>query len=535
MLVCSHVHKKFVCVHACVHDPFNDQIVNGSCQWLKNYLLNPPTIFIRRLFGMRTLMLEAVMSGNMKQVQFLLAQSRRIVAAGFDVPADLNVNGADRSGVAPLHTAVLKGNLPMVKLLLEAGADCLSEDSLGLTPLALAQSKQGSDIALAIQIHLSSHRAKSPKSRFLAQSDVNLGTQSAGPSTADVTDKYLDAAVAHPSIVVSSSPWSRSSDHRSRRATGKLSTSSGELLNALSVSSVKLKSAVTASKPAITTTAASACGAACQHLVGGASLSLNPIMEVPRDAILDFKLWMKQKQAATAPITSLVSLSEVPETIAEDDEVCAVNRSVLRTGCAKRPGTFQRPVTPTVYGGCIRSASATPVTAVTASGHHQQPVSTAPSKAAWLQAPQQSSTSRSNVLSSSSHAGSKLARVSGAMKTKLVLGSSVRVAEEFSLLPSSFLPRELDPLEATRLQEQRQLAALQQRILAYEQESRALTPAAFSRLKRRILGASACDDEMSAAPFVGGDVLSLDPDITAASSAFRPKLQAGLRLRRLVL
>ena len=138
-------------------------------------------------------------------------------------------------------------------------------------------------------------------------------------------------------------------------------------------------------------------------------------------------------------------------------------------------------------------------------------------------------------MSSGSHARGKLALVTGALKTKLALGSSVRVAEEFPLLPSSFLPRELDPAEAMRLQEHRQLALLQQRMLAYEQESRALTPAAFNRLKRRVLGASACDDDTSAALVAGGDVLSLDTEITPTSSAFRPKLQAGFRLRRLVL
>ena len=481
---------------------------------------------------MKTLMLEAVMSGNMKQVQFLLAQRRRIVAAGFDVPADLNINGADRSGVTPLHTSVLKGNLPMVKLLLEAGADCLSEDSLGQSPLALAQSKQGSDIVLAMQMHLASHRARSPKSRLSSQPGISLGTHATGLRAADVTDNdHLDAPVAHPSTILSSSPWSLSSDLRRRRATGKLSTLSGELLSAISVSAVKKKSAGATSKQATTTSATTA---ACRHHVVGASLSLNPIVEVPRDAILDFKLWMKQKQAATASITSLVSLSEVPETIAEDEEVCAVNRSVLRTACTKHPGTFQRPVTPTVYGGGIRSASMTPVSA---SGSRPQPISTAPaSKVAWLQAPQQSLTSHSNVLSSGSHARNKLARVTSAQNTKFAYGSSVRVAEEFPILPSSFLPRELDPFEASRLQEQRQLAALQQRMLAYEQESRALTPAAFNRLKRRILGANSCLDD-SSGPLAGvcGDVLSLDPEITAASSAFRPKLQAGFRLRRSVL
>ena len=51
----------------------------------------------------------------------------------------------------------------------------------------------------------------------------------------------------------------------------------------------------------------------------------------------------------------------------------------------------------------------------------------------------------------------------------------------------SFLPRELDPLEAVRVQEQRQLAALQHYITTFEQEQRSMTPAAFKKLKRHIL------------------------------------------------
>jgi hypothetical protein len=62
-----------------------------------------------------------------------------------------------------------------------------------------------------------------------------------------------------------------------------------------------------------------------------------------------------------------------------------------------------------------------------------------------------------------------------------------------------------------------------------------MTPAAFKKLKRRILGAGACcEDELF--PLADGrDNLHSDVEATAAPSAFRPKLQAGVRLRRLVL
>jgi hypothetical protein len=57
-----------------------------------------------------------------------------------------------------------------------------------------------------------------------------------------------------------------------------------------------------------------------------------------------------------------------------------------------------------------------------------------------------------------------------------------------------------------------------------------MTPAAFKKLKRRILGASACSEDALLETAAGGDA-----DATAAPSASRPKLQVGHRLRRLVL
>jgi hypothetical protein len=447
------------------------------------------------------------MAGSVKQLQFLLAQSRRIVAAGFQVPADLDVNLADRSGVTPLHTAVLKGNLPMVKLLLEAGADCMCTDSLGRSPLDLAQSKQSPDIAHAMQAYLSLPCAKSPKPRLPPQPDTQAPDMGAPPS--------CFSPCAHSSRP-SDPHW------QSRHSAGRAPTPSAQLLRALSVSSVKKKFA----NP--TAVSAAPSDSASQQHAGGAFSLMNPILEVPRDAILDFKLWMKQKQAATAPTTTLVSFAEVAESIAEDEEVSAVNRCAVRSACAKRSNALQRPITPTVYGGGNRTAAFTPVD----SRQHSASVASA-AKLDWLQAPLQPffpHTSAPPALLMRSN----LTRNSSTLKTKSTQLLSGHAAEELPRLPSSFLPRELDPLEAARLQEQRQLQLLHQQMLSHQQESRSMTPAAFKKLKRRILGASACSEDVpEAAP--AGDAAGFDADAAAAPSAFRPKLQLGHRLRRLVL
>jgi hypothetical protein len=273
----------------------------------------------------------------------------------------------------------------------------------------------------------------------------------------------------------------------------------------------------------------SASDAAGQHSVGAQSSLINPIVEVPKEAILDFKLWMKQKQAVTAAAISLVSLPAVPESIAEDEEVCAVNRSVLQTTFGKRPGRLQRPITPTVYDSAARFASMTPSKSL--SPHCQVASVASDSKVAWLHAPQQHSASHStDAPSGKKPARSLKAAGSGSSRTP-----SQHVSEEIPLLPRSFLPRELDPLEAVRVQEKRQLAALQEQIMKQEQNSRSITPAAFQKLKRRILGAVACADEAASLPAIDGDVLNPNVDVSTASPAFRPKLQSGLRLRRLVL
>ncbi len=461
---------------------------------------------------MKTLVLESVLAGSVRQLQFLLAQRRRIVSAGFQAPADLDVNVADRSGVTPLHTAVLKGNLPMVKLLLESGADCLCPDSLGKTPLDLANAKHSPDIAQAMHAHLSSLHAKSPKLRLPLRPHTGTAAfaNASGHEGGEANDSP-NATIAQYSTSAGA-PWSRS-----RCAHEKTLKSCGALLHALNVSSVKKKDAN-----------AAPCNAASEERVGGDSL-----VEVPRDAILDFKLWMKQKQAATAPASTLASFSEVAESTAEDEEVCAVNRfgTGTRTACARRSSAFQRPITPTVYGDCVRATSLTPCDA----RRHSTCAAAAPTQQ-WLHAPQPLFTSNSIVPSASaSRARSQFAGVSGSMPTKGPRAPSGRAAEELPPLPSSFLPRELDPSEAARMQEQRQAAVLHQQILSRQQETRSMTPAAFKKLKRRILGAVACGEDECVPLADGRDNTNSDVEAAAAPSAFRPKLQAGVRLRRLVL
>jgi hypothetical protein len=300
------------------------------------------------------------------------------------------------------------------------------------------------------------------------------------------------------------------------------------------VSSVKKKPAVAVAH------AASPSASISQPMNGGgaAGAHMQPAVHVPRDAVLDFKLWMKQKQAATAAATSLTPLSEVPEAIAEDDEVCAVNRRVLRTAAAKRPAPLHqhRPITPTVYGGSVPCASVTPL----ASSHSAQPSAPSASavKVGWLHAPPPLPPNSSGRLSAL-QARSELARISGAVGANFAFAPKFprgAAAEELPVLPCSFLPRELDPLEAVRVQEQRQLAALQHSITTFEQEQRSMTPAAFKKLKRRILGASACAEDVSSPMATGGDALLCGSEAEAArsSSAPRPRPVAP-RLRRLVL
>jgi ankyrin repeat protein len=90
-------------------------------------------------------LLRAVLMGK-------VAAAERLVAAG------ANVNLADKFHTTPLHMAVMRKNLQMVKLLVESGADVnVSETSDGcMTPLFMAQTYK----ATAIAAYLRQHGAK---------------------------------------------------------------------------------------------------------------------------------------------------------------------------------------------------------------------------------------------------------------------------------------------------------------------------------------------------------------------------------------
>jgi ankyrin repeat protein len=50
-----------------------------------------------------------------------------------------NVNAKSRDGFTPLHVAAMRGNLPVVELLLESGADPNAIVQYGKTPAELAR------------------------------------------------------------------------------------------------------------------------------------------------------------------------------------------------------------------------------------------------------------------------------------------------------------------------------------------------------------------------------------------------------------
>jgi len=76
-----------------------------------------------------------------RQPQVALEISRALVAAGADV------NATQQGGWTPLHAAALHGNLPLVRLLLEAGATPAAKNDAGQTPAALAKSKDHKRVA----------------------------------------------------------------------------------------------------------------------------------------------------------------------------------------------------------------------------------------------------------------------------------------------------------------------------------------------------------------------------------------------------
>ena len=75
-----------------------------------------------------------------RQPQVALEISRALIAAGADV------NVAQHGGWTPLHAAALHGNLPLVRLLLDAGAKAGAKNDTGQTPAGLAKTKNHKEV-----------------------------------------------------------------------------------------------------------------------------------------------------------------------------------------------------------------------------------------------------------------------------------------------------------------------------------------------------------------------------------------------------
>lgn len=72
-------------------------------------------------------LIENINSGNQEKIKALIANG-----------IDLNYNDDTSSGNIPLHCAVKKGNLPIVKLLVDSGADINQSNLYHTTPIELA-------------------------------------------------------------------------------------------------------------------------------------------------------------------------------------------------------------------------------------------------------------------------------------------------------------------------------------------------------------------------------------------------------------
>ncbi len=70
---------------------------------------------------------EAVRSGNMDLIRALLQKQPSLI------------NAKDNFGSTPLHTAVEKGNIRIVELLIQNGADVNAKDNEGRTPTYFAE------------------------------------------------------------------------------------------------------------------------------------------------------------------------------------------------------------------------------------------------------------------------------------------------------------------------------------------------------------------------------------------------------------
>jgi ankyrin repeat protein len=75
-----------------------------------------------------------------RQPQVALEISRALIAAGADV------NAAQHGGWTPLHAAALHGNLPLVRLLLDAGAKADAKNDTGQTAAGLAKTKNHQEV-----------------------------------------------------------------------------------------------------------------------------------------------------------------------------------------------------------------------------------------------------------------------------------------------------------------------------------------------------------------------------------------------------
>ena len=65
--------------------------------------------------------------------------------------AGADANARDRYGDTPLHRALGKGHVEVVRALLDAGADVNARDDFGDTPLRLAAGKGHVEVARALQ------------------------------------------------------------------------------------------------------------------------------------------------------------------------------------------------------------------------------------------------------------------------------------------------------------------------------------------------------------------------------------------------
>jgi ankyrin repeat protein len=80
-----------------------------------------------------------------RQPQVALEISRALIAAGAEV------NATQHGGWTALHAAALHGNVPLVRLLLEAGAKPGAKNDTGQTPAALAKTKNHKEVIALLE------------------------------------------------------------------------------------------------------------------------------------------------------------------------------------------------------------------------------------------------------------------------------------------------------------------------------------------------------------------------------------------------